>query len=135
MLISYNIPKCGVEISHACLILSHSSYTCTLTKSGACYSVDIVDCWLLYLFSSTSWLLFFFSFELFYILSCRPFISDYTIWLLLIVDGHPVTYDCISMVHAVLLTIILNLLILYWPICIGFFSLCRTLTTLYPLYL
>ena len=35
-----------------------------------------------------------FSFELFYIVISGPFISDYAVWALLIVEGRTVTYSC-----------------------------------------
>ena len=35
-----------------------------------------------------------FSFELFYIVILRPFIADYAVWALLIVEGRTVTYCC-----------------------------------------
>ena len=35
-----------------------------------------------------------FSFELFYNVVSGPFIADYTVWALLIVDGHTVPYSC-----------------------------------------
>ena len=35
-----------------------------------------------------------FSFELFYIVISGPFIADYAVWALLIVEGRTVTYSC-----------------------------------------
>ena len=35
-----------------------------------------------------------FSFELFYIVISGPFIADYVVWALLIVEGRTVTYGC-----------------------------------------
>ena len=35
-----------------------------------------------------------FSFELFYIVLSGPFIADYAVWALLIVEGRTVTYSC-----------------------------------------
>ena len=35
-----------------------------------------------------------FSFELFYIVLSGPFIADYAVWALFIVEGRTVTYSC-----------------------------------------
>ena len=54
-----------------------------------------------------------FSFELFYIVLLGPFIADYAVWALLIVEGRTVTYNCLKyLCHFGLLWTVVSLAII-----------------------
>ena len=53
-----------------------------------------------------------FSFELFYIVISGPFIADYAVWALLIVEGRTMTYSCKCLCHFGFLWIVVSLAII-----------------------